>query len=253
MISLNNHKHTRTTLNTHKLVTEHTNMGFGSEDKMMGRNFFGLKNLSIKIAGSNNVGPNHDKRADVTPQTTTLLVPGLGGSGPKHWQSRWQQSRPGCSFVKQNNWNLPDCQAWLTGLDAAIRACPTPPIVVAHSLGCALVAHWAAHTTTDTLIQGALLVAPADVDSDLHTPPETKVFAPMPMTRLAFPATVVASTTDSYVDVQRAQVFATAWGAEFVNIGAHGHINADSRLDDWDEGWRLLDDLMAPTESLSIA
>jgi len=190
-------------------------------------------------------------------QTTILLVPGLGGPGPKHWQSRWQQSRPGCSFVRHINWNLPDYHAWLSGLDAAVRACPTPPILVAHSLGCALVAHWATHEGTSKAptpnIQGALLVAPADVDSDLHTPPETKVFATMPMARLPFPATVVASTTDSYVDLQRAQVFATAWGAEFVNVGACGHINADSHLDDWDEGWRLLDDLVAPSEALSIA
>ena len=220
---------------------------------MMGRNFFGLKNLSIKNVGSKNVRPKHTKQSNAASQTTTLLVPGLGGSGPQHWQSLWRQSRPGCSFVHQNNWNLPDYQAWLTGLDAAIRACPRPPIVVAHSLGCALVAHWATQNTAEALVRGALMVAPADVDSDQRTPPEARIFAPMPMTTLPFPATVVASTTDTYVDIQRARVFATAWGAEFVNIGARGHINADSRLDDWDEGWRLLDDLMAPNASLSIA
>jgi len=220
---------------------------------MMGRKFFRLKNLSIKNVGAKYRGQEPAKPGNAGLQNATLLVPGLGGSGPQHWQSLWEQSRPGCSFVSQNNWNLPDYQAWLTGLDDAIRACPTPPIVVAHSLGCALVAHWAAQTTTDALIQGALMVAPADVDSDQHTPPEAKIFAPMPMTKLPFPATVVASTTDTYVDIQRARVFATAWGAEFVNIGACGHINADSRLDNWDEGWRLLDDLMAPAASLSIA
>lgn len=221
---------------------------------MMGRKFFRLKNLSIKNVGAKNMSPEHAKQENAGSQTTTLLVPGLGGSGPQHWQSLWRQSRAGCSFARQNNWNLPDYQAWLTGLDDAIRACPTPPIVVAHSLGCALVAHWTAQTTAaEDLVQGALMVAPADVDSDQRTPPEAKIFAPMPMSTLPFPATVVASTTDTYVDIQRARVFATAWGAEFVNIGACGHINADSRLNDWDEGWRLRDDLISPAASLSIA
>jgi len=223
---------------------------------MMRRNFFGLKQLSIKNAytpKAPNEAPETMSTKNANSQTTVLLVPGLGGPGPQHWQTRWQQSRPGCSFVPQNNWNIPDYETWLSALDRAVRACPTPPIVVAHSLGCALVAHWATQLSTDIPIQGALLVAPSDVDSDLHTPAETRVFAPMPMTTLPFTATVVASTNDTYIDVRRAQVFATAWGANFVNVGACGHINADSRLEDWDEGWRLLDELSADEVALSIA
>jgi len=165
---------------------------------MMGRKFFRLKNLSIKNVGSMNVRPKHSKQSNVDSQTTTLLVPGLGGSGPQHWQSLWRQSRPGCSLVRQINWNLPDYQVWLTGLDAAIRACPAPPIVVAHSLGCALVAHWATQTTAaEDLVQGALMVAPADVDSDQHPPPAAQLFAPLPMSTLPVHATVVARTTDT--------------------------------------------------------
>jgi len=183
---------------------------------------------------------------------TILLVPGLGGSGPTHWQSRWAQTRPSCTYVDHVNWNIPDRQSWMTSLDATVRACATPPLLVAHSLGCALVAHWASQAQ-DAVVQGALLVAPADVDSDEHTPPETRVFAPMPMSSLPFPTTVVASSTDSYVDLQRAQVFATAWGAEFVNIGASGHINADTHLDDWDEGWALLEGLTDGEVTLSRA
>ncbi|HEY9079301.1 alpha/beta hydrolase [Magnetovibrio sp.] len=209
---------------------------------MMGHKFFDFKQLNIVSARSK----------PMPSEPTVLLVPGLGGSGPNHWQSRWEQTRQGCSFVRQNNWNIPDRQDWLSGLDRAVRACATPPILVAHSLGCALVAHWAAlHPTTP--VQAALLVAPADVDSDQHTPAEVRDFAPMPMARLPFPTSVIASTTDTYVDTHRAQVFATAWGADFINIGACGHINADSRLGDWDKGWDVLEDLIAAEDALSLA
>jgi predicted alpha/beta hydrolase family esterase len=85
-----------------------------------------------------------------------------------------------------------------------------------------------------------LLVAPADVDSAAHTPPETRGFAPMPLARLPFPATVIASRDDAYVTLARARQFARAWGAAFVDAGAIGHINAASGLGDWPAGRRWL-------------
>jgi len=183
---------------------------------------------------------------------TILTIPGLGGSGPAHWQSLWDTTRPGCRRVAQDNWNIPDYDAWMDGLTAALSACDEPPLLAAHSLGCALVTHWAAKHP-GTPIAGALLVAPADVDSEIHTPPEAHIFAPMPMTRLPFPTTVVASSNDPYLDLHQAQVFATAWGAEFVNIGAYGHINADSHLQGWDRGWDLLQELCEADSALSRA
>lgn len=184
--------------------------------------------------------------------STVLTVPGLGGSGPGHWQTRWVETRPECHDVKQDNWNLPEYSGWIEGLETAIQNCPTPPYLVAHSLGCALVAHWAMKHP-DTNIQGVLMVAPADVNSEDHTPPETRIFAPMPMAPLPFNTTVVASTNDPYVDLQQAKLFATAWGADFVNVGACGHVNADSRLENWDEGWDLLKDMTQAQNALSRA
>ena len=191
--------------------------------------------------------------------TPVLLVPGLGGSDATHWQAQWRDHHEGCVFVQAINWNLPERESWLAGLDFAIRACAIPPLLVAHSLGCALVAHWVAQehkrngSVPNVPVCGALLVAPADVDSDAHTPPETHVFAPMPLIVFPFPATVVVSTNDPYIDPVRAQLFATAWGAEFVNIGPRGHINADSHLGDWQEGWDLLKGLCCEEERLSRA
>lgn len=174
--------------------------------------------------------------------STVLLIPGLGGSGEHHWQSVWEERHPECRCVRQANWNIPEFDAWMDSLHSAIEACVRPPLLVAHSLGCALLAHWAgAHPHTP--VAGALLVAPADVDSEDRTPPEAHVFAPMPHAPLPFPTTVVCSSNDPYVSMQRAQILATAWGSDFVNIGPHGHINADSHLGAWDEGWDLLQEI----------
>ncbi|WP_300304788.1 alpha/beta hydrolase [Ferrovibrio sp.] len=170
-----------------------------------------------------------------------LIVPGLGNSGPEHWQSHWQQANPDFIRVEQADWDRPDLNDWLARLDAAITACPAPPVVVAHSLACALTAHWV--TRHGGNLHGALLVAPADVDSDSHTPPETHGFRPMPLTRFACPAIVAASSNDPFVDFGRARHFARCWGARFVDAGACGHVNSTSGLGDWSFGYALLEDL----------
>ena len=171
-----------------------------------------------------------------------LIIPGLGGSGPEHWQSLWEL-RLGATRVEQADWDVPDRISWISHLDAAIAASTQPPVLVAHSLSCALVACWAvAHKRP---VHGALLVAPADVDSDTHTPPEAHVFRPVPMQRLPFPTIVAASRDDPYVALQRALDMAKAWGAELVDIGEAGHINTSAGYGEWPEGEQLLQYLQA--------
>jgi predicted alpha/beta hydrolase family esterase len=152
--------------------------------------------------------------------------------------------------VVQRDWDQPDRELWLHGLRRAIEAVGAPAVLVAHSLGCALVAHGAARFPAlfTRAVRGALLVAPADVDSPAHTPPETRGFAPMPRARLPFPATVIASSDDPYVTLDRASAFAAAWGAELVAPGRLGHINAASNLGDWPGGRRALAALVAHAE-----
>ena len=171
-----------------------------------------------------------------------LMVPGLGGSGPEHWQSLWQRDLPDCRRVEQRDWDLAERDGWIAALDRAVAESSRPPILVAHSLSCALVVHWAMETRRRA--QGALLVAPADVYSDDNTPPEAHVFRPMPIARLPFPSIVVASSNDPYVAIARAAKFAAAWGSRLVDIGPAGHINAASGFGAWPEGRRLLDSLL---------
>ena len=180
-----------------------------------------------------------------------LIVPGLNGSGPGHWQTRWESLYPRTVRVAQRDWDHPDCAEWRTTLEGAILAAAEPVVLVAHSLGCALVAHLASRPSAER-IAAALLVAPADVDSPERTPSETRSFAPMPSAPLPFPATVVASEDDPYVTLARARAFAAAWRATFVDAGRKGHLNADSGLGDWPEGRRQFEALVARASLLGV-
>nr|WP_246212700.1 alpha/beta fold hydrolase [Marivivens donghaensis] len=89
--------------------------------------------------------------------TPIITVPGIGGSGPDHWQSLWEAKHPGITRFAPSNWDEPDLTDWLAALDAAVAAAPTPPILVAHSLGCLLAARYCA--SHDRTIKGIFSVA----------------------------------------------------------------------------------------------
>jgi predicted alpha/beta hydrolase family esterase len=179
-----------------------------------------------------------------------LILPGLGGSGPEHWQTHWETKNPDFIRVEQGDWDNPDLDEWVATLDGYIARQPAPPLLVAHSLSCALVAHWAERH--HRRVHGALLVAPSDVDSPAHTPAEVRGFSPMPLQRLPGTIIVVASEDDPYVDFARAEFFAQSWGARFVNAGKCGHINSASGLGDWRLGQRTLAELADEKSAFSI-
>ena len=181
-----------------------------------------------------------------------LVLPGLGGSGPEHWQTRWEACEPACARVHQREWERPDLAEWLRAVDEALAAGDGPVVLVAHSLACALVAHGARRAAWSSVV-GALLVAPADVDSPACTPPETRGFSPLPTEPLPFAATVVSSQDDPFVTLDRARELARRWDADFVDAGAIGHINATSGIGDWAEGRRLLRALVARAARREVA
>ncbi|HZF06187.1 MAG TPA: alpha/beta hydrolase [Patescibacteria group bacterium] len=174
--------------------------------------------------------------------TPVLVLPGYGDSDPGHWQSLWQAADGNVRRVLQRDWLMPERGEWLASLDREIAACSTPPVLVAHSLGCALVAHRV--RAGDGGIKAALLVAPADVDMLATVLEAVQSFAPMPLLPLPFPSVVVASTDDPYVTPARAEQFARAWGSRFVTLTGAGHVNTDSGFGAWAEGRRLLDALL---------
>ncbi|MGL5111140.1 MAG: RBBP9/YdeN family alpha/beta hydrolase [Flavobacterium sp.] len=172
-----------------------------------------------------------------------LLLPGLGDSGPRHWQKIWLKELPNIKKIKQDNWDKPILADWLLTLQTTISVTNTPTILIAHSLGTILVAHWA-HTFKNPNIIGALLVAPADVDSTIHTPEIIWNFAPIPTKKLPFPTIVVGSENDPYMTLKRAEELAKNWGSQFINCGPIGHINTESNLGNWQEGQKILQQLI---------
>ena len=141
----------------------------------------------------------------------------------------------------QDDWLLPKLTDWIARLEEEVAACAAPPVLAAHSLACALVAHWAMRPGARAA--GALLVAPADVDSPAYTADEVRNFSPVPLVRLPFPSIVVASTNDPFVTPVRAAAFARAWGSRLVTFERAGHLNADAGFGPWPEGRQLLAEL----------
>jgi predicted alpha/beta hydrolase family esterase len=76
-----------------------------------------------------------------------LIVPGWQGSPDNHWQSHWQRSLPNSARVEQPDWLTPQRRDWVQALEQAIAAESSPVILIAHSLGCITVAHWAAQAS----------------------------------------------------------------------------------------------------------
>lgn len=171
-----------------------------------------------------------------------LTVPGLNGSGPSHWQTLWEQSRPDTTRVELGMWATPHRNSWVTKLDQAICQARWPVVLAAHSLGCLAVAWWAGLSGQPYgwPVAGALLVAPADVDRET-APDSLKAFAPSPSTILPFPSILVASSDDPWIEIGHARNLASAWGSHFVDAGEQGHLNATSGIGWWEEGQKLLD------------
>lgn len=176
--------------------------------------------------------------------TRVLSLPGWNGSEPTHWQSLWERLDARIVRVEQASWSRPLFAEWKARLEAALAESAEPTVLVGHSLGALLAVH--AGQLKGAPIAGALLVAPPDLDApDLASANTVHTFRPLPLERLPFPTTLVHSDDDRFLSVPRAQAYAAAWGSTLVNIGKRGHINADSGLETWAQGFELLRALRA--------
>lgn len=178
---------------------------------------------------------------------TVYLLPGWQDYGADHWQSAWANEGIGVR-VEQDDWHWPRRGDWMARLDEVLLDNATlsarPAVLVAHSLGCHLVASWAAHSRAVARVRGALLVAPPDLERD-DMPPQVHSWRPLVRQRLPFDALVVASADDPYADLSCSRALAGHWGARFVDAGARGHLNEASGLGDWPAGRAWLRTLTA--------
>ena len=169
-----------------------------------------------------------------------LTLPGWQNSGLGHWQTLWEQ-RHGDQRVEQHDWMRPLRGDWIARLDEVLLAQPAHACVLlaAHSLGCIQVAAWAAHSRLARRVQGALLVAPGDVErEELRAPLPS--WSPIVRQRLPFPSLLLGCRNDPYCTVERAQALAADWGSRYRDQGDRGHLNAESGLGDWPEGRAML-------------
>lgn len=167
-----------------------------------------------------------------------LIIPGHGNSGPAHWQSLWQGKQSEWRRIQVDDWDHAVCDDWVAAIEKEVARLGSDTILVAHSLGCLAVVQWAARYTSR--IRGALLVAVPDPAGPAFPSADAIGFLPLPIQRLPFPSTVVASSDDPYASVAFARSCAAAWGSAFVEAGARGHLNAGSNLGDWPDGYQLL-------------
>lgn len=173
--------------------------------------------------------------------TSILILPGYGDSDASHWQSLWQLEHPEYRRVHQDSWESPVMDDWLRRLDEAVSATANPPVLVAHSLACLVVARWAAQTKRQ--VQGALLVAPPDPTTSVF-PSSATGFATVTNLRFNFPSIVIASSDDPYGTMAFQNWCAESWGSRFIDAGARGHLNGKSGLGSWPEGRTYLHELM---------
>ncbi len=167
---------------------------------------------------------------------TLVIIPGYGDSGPQHWQTAWQHAHRDSVRFEPSSWDAPRLDDWLAALDRAVAKADSP-LLVAHSLGCLLVAHWASRGGS---ARGAFLVAPPDPAASVF-PREAASFSAVPRAPLPFPSMLVASADDPYATVEHVAQRAEEWGSELVVIGPYGHINASSGIGDWPQGRTLFE------------
>jgi uncharacterized protein len=172
-----------------------------------------------------------------------LMIPGLGGSEPEHWQSRWEAKLPSARRVVQDDWERPELAAWCGRIVEEVERAASPVVLLAHSLGVLAAAHAAplfAKGANGSKVVGAFMVAPPSqnilpifdtVDPSFLTPPREP---------LAFPAVLVASRDDKYSSFADSEAFAKVLGAKLIDAGYSGHINSESGHGPWPEGLMCL-------------
>ena len=168
-----------------------------------------------------------------------VVVPGLGGSSPGHWQSIWQAEHPSWVRSAPTSWDQPVFDDWDRAVGAAAATAGEPAFLVAHSLGCLTALAFAARSPD--LVRGVFLVAPPDPDAPsfpsevLRFATVTAALGPVPT-----PTVAVTSTTDPYCAAHRAPEICRRWGARRIDIGDAGHINVLSGHGPWPEGREML-------------
>ena len=176
-----------------------------------------------------------------------VIVPGLRDHMEEHWQTHLHNELSGSVCVPRMQERRLSCRAWVDALDAAIASVEGAPLLVAHSAGAMIVAHWAQRHRRP--VHAALLVTPPDFETPLPEGyPEPHVleengWLPVPRERLPFPSTVAASTNDPLARFTRTLGLARSWGSKVIRLGNVGHLNPASGYGRWPMAHELVEQM----------
>lgn len=187
-------------------------------------------------------------------EPTVLIVPGLRDAVAEHWQTLLHaqlrtSGRAVVSVPAMGREDL-DCAARVDAIERAAQLVAGPIVIVAHSGGCIMVAHWAQQTRR--AVQGALLATPPDFESPMPVGYPTLAalrdggWLPAPRQRLPFASIVAASRDDPLAAYARVAALAADWGSELVDLGHVGHLNPASGYGPWTRADEFIDQLSAP-------
>jgi predicted alpha/beta hydrolase family esterase len=187
---------------------------------------------------------------------TVLIVPGLRDAVAQHWQTLLEARlraarRPVASVAPMGREDL-DCAARTAAIEHAAQAIEGPIVIVAHSGGCLMLAHWARQTRRAVL--GALLATPADFERPLPEGYPTLQaldaggWLPVPRQPLPFRSIVAASRNDPLAGYDRVVALAAGWGSECVDLGEVGHLNPASGYGEWPRADEFIETLSTITE-----
>ena len=175
---------------------------------------------------------------------TVLIVPGLRDHVEQHWQTLLAARLPRVRTVPPMGREDLDCAKRVAAIEQAAQEIDGPLVIVAHSGGVVMVAHWARQTKR--AVQGALLATPPDFDRPMPDGYPTLDalraggWLPVPRQRLPFPSIVAASRNDPLGSFERVQEYARDWGSELVDLGQVGHLNPASGFGPWAEAEPLI-------------
>jgi predicted alpha/beta hydrolase family esterase len=181
-------------------------------------------------------------------QSTILIVPGLRDHVPDHWQTllaeRLVQDGRAVRTVPPMGRGQLDCAARVAAIEEHARAIKGPLMIVAHSGGCIMVAHWAMRTMRP--VHGAMLAVPPDFERPMPAGYPTIAeldaagWLPVPRLRLPFPSLVATSTNDPLAREPRVRDLARDWGSTLVGLGDVGHLNPASGFGEWPRALPLI-------------
>jgi predicted alpha/beta hydrolase family esterase len=180
---------------------------------------------------------------------TVLIVPGLRDHVDAHWQTLLAAQLPRVRTVPPMGREDLNCRARIEAIEREAQSVAGPLLIVAHSGGVVMLAHWALRTRRPVL--GALLAVPPDFERPMPAGYPTMEqlavagWLPVPRQRLPFASIVAASRNDPLAEYARVADLASSWGSRLVDLGDVGHLNPASGFGPWPRAEQLIAEVAA--------